>query len=146
MKKGTDYIGVGVGAVIHDGNGKYFLSQRGKQANNERGKWEFPGGGVEFGERLEETAIREMKEEFGIDVEVIENLGVYDHIIPNEKQHWVATSFICRIKKGKPQIMEQDKISNIGWFTIEEAENLELSILGKADINNLKKKYAPGRE
>jgi len=48
MKKGIDYIGVGAGAVIFSREGKVFLAKRGTEAGNESGKWEFPGGGVDF--------------------------------------------------------------------------------------------------
>jgi len=43
MKKGVDYIGVGVGALIVNKEGKLFLAMRGKETRNESGKWEFSG-------------------------------------------------------------------------------------------------------
>lgn len=144
MRRGVDYIGVGVGAAIISPDGKLFLAQRGKQAKNERGKWEVPGGGVEFGETMEETIVREMMEEFGIEIEVIDKLGFYNHILPKEKQHWLATSFVCRIKRGVPKIIEPEKTTKIGWFTLEAAEKLPASILLKGDIEALKKKYPHG--
>jgi 8-oxo-dGTP pyrophosphatase MutT (NUDIX family) len=52
MKRGIDYIGVGVGAIIVNRTGELFLAKRGPLAKNERGLWEFPGGSVEFGETL----------------------------------------------------------------------------------------------
>jgi len=52
MKKGIDYIGIGIGAVIINKDKKIFLSQRGKNARNEKGRWECPGGGLEFGDTL----------------------------------------------------------------------------------------------
>ncbi len=52
MKRGIDTIGVGVGAILVDEQGRLFLARRGLQAKNECGLWEFPGGSVEFGERL----------------------------------------------------------------------------------------------
>ena len=62
MKRGIDYIGVGVGAIIVDARGWLFLSRRGPQVKNERGLWEFPGGSVEFGETLAQALQREMRE------------------------------------------------------------------------------------
>jgi len=53
--KGVDYIGVGIGAVLINKEGKIFLSKRGKKARNERGKWEMPGGGLKFDEGFDET-------------------------------------------------------------------------------------------
>ena len=43
MKIGKDFIGVVIGAVIVNKKGKIFLSKRGSEAQNERGKWECPG-------------------------------------------------------------------------------------------------------
>ena len=62
MKPGIDYIGVGVGAVIINKEGKIFLAKRGKRVRNESGLWDFPGGGVEYGETLIKSLIREIDE------------------------------------------------------------------------------------
>ena len=88
MKKGVDHIGVGVGAIIYDQDNRVFLAKRGKEARNESGKWEFPGGSVEFGETLEHALGRELMVEYGIEIEVLSLLDVVNHIIPDEKQHW----------------------------------------------------------
>jgi len=93
MKRGFDYIGVGVGAILVDGEGRLFLSRRGPLAKNERGLWEFPGGSVEFGEKLADALAREMREEYGIEIAVGELLDVVDHILPDEGQHWVSPTF-----------------------------------------------------
>ena len=120
MKRGLDYIGVGVGAVIVDSAGRLFLAQRGPKAKNERGLWEFPGGAVEFNERLADALTREMREEYGIEIEVGRLLDVVDHILPLEGQHWVSPSYLCRILSGEPTIREPEKCSAIGWFRPEE--------------------------
>src|SRR5512143_544072 len=116
MKRGIDYIGVGVGAVIVDDDGRLFLARRGPLAKNERGLWEFPGGSVEFGETLAAALQREMDEEYGIEIAVGELLDVIDHILPEEGQHWVSPTFICRINSGQPAIREPGKCAAIGWF------------------------------
>lgn len=116
MRRGIDYIGVGVGAIIVNREGKLFLAQRGPLAKNERGLWEFPGGSVEFGERLTEALQREMREEYGIEIEIRDLLNVADHILPDEGQHWVSPSYVCVIKSGEPQIKEPGKCNAIGWF------------------------------
>jgi 8-oxo-dGTP diphosphatase len=119
MKRGIDYIGVGVGAVIVNGAGQLFLARRGPAAKNERGLWEFPGGGVEFGETLAEALQREIREEYGIDIRVGKLLDVADHILPEEGQHWVSPSYICNIIRGEPVILEPTKCVEIGWFDVE---------------------------
>lgn len=120
MKRGVDYIGVGVGALIVDAEGRLFLAQRGPKAKNERGLWEFPGGSVEFGETLTAALRREMAEEFGITIEVGTLLDVVDHILPAEGQHWVSPTYLCRIVAGVPEILEPEKCSAIGWFALAE--------------------------
>ena len=141
MKRGIDYIGVGVGAAIINNKGQILITKRGKKAKNERGKWEIPGGSVEFGETLEKAIKREIKEELGIEIEVIELLNVCSHIIKSENQHWVSPTYICKIKKGTPKILEPEKCDEIGWFTIKEAEKLPLSIITKDDLRELKKYF-----
>lgn len=144
MQKGVDYIGVGVGAAIFDQKGRLFITKRGKKAKNERGKWEIPGGSVEFGETFIEAIKREVREELGIDIEVIEFLCIHDHLIPEEKQHWVAPTYICKITKGNPKILEPEKCAEIGWVTIDEAEKLDLSLITAHNLKELKKKYPNG--
>lgn len=144
MKRGVDYIGVGVGAAIFNDEGKLFVAKRGERANNEKGKWEIPGGAVEFGESLVDALMREIKEENDIDIEIIELLGVYDHILPAEGQHWVAPTYICRLVGGEAKILEPEKCAEIGWFTLDEALQLPLSTITAHDLDLLKKKYPDG--
>jgi 8-oxo-dGTP diphosphatase len=120
VRRGVDYIGVGVGAIIVDGQDRVFLAQRGPKAQNERGLWEFPGGAVEFGETVRDALVREIQEEYGITVEVGELLTVTDHILPDEQQHWLSPSFICRIVTGTPTILEPEKCADIGWFSLDQ--------------------------
>lgn len=128
MKKGVDYIGVGVGAVIADAEGRLFLAKRGREAGNEQGKWEFPGGSVEFGERLSDALVREIFEEFGITISVDRLLDVVDHIIPREQQHWVSPTFLCRILSGTPRIREPHKCEKIHWFAPRDMPVEDLTI------------------
>lgn len=143
MKKGYDYVGVGIGsAVIRDG--KVFLSLRGEKAKNERGKWETPGGGLDQWETMAQTIVREFKEEFGTEIEVVEELIAKDHIMLDEGQHWVAICFICRLIGKEPAILEPEKCAQIGWFTLDEAEKLPLTVPAQTDIKKLKKLYPKG--
>ncbi|HEY6011872.1 MAG TPA: NUDIX domain-containing protein [Nitrospirota bacterium] len=139
MQKGIDYIGVGVGAVILDQNRAVFLAKRGREARNERHKWEFPGGGVEFGETLEQALMREVKEEYGITIEVLQLLDVVDHIIPAEKQHWVSPTFLCRITDGLPRIREPHKCEQIGWFCLHEIPESELTSASQKSLKSLRR-------
>ncbi len=146
MKKGVDYIGVGVGGVIFDAKGRVFLARRGREARNESGKWEFPGGSVEFGEALEEALARELREEYGIRIEVSGLLDVVNHIIPAEGQHWVSPTFLCRITDGTPAIREPHKCSAIAWFQVNDIPEGDLTIASKKSLESLKKKIRREKE
>jgi len=121
MKRGIDYIGVSAGALILNDKDEVFLTKRSKNTTNQHGKWEAPGGGIGFGETREEAVKREIKEELGIDIEIISLLQVVDEILPEDKQHWLATTFIAKIKPGQiPQILEPEKCDAIGWFSLDK--------------------------
>ncbi len=144
MKRGKDYIGVAVGIAIFNDEGKIFITKRGQKAQNDRGKWEIPGGAVEFGETRTEAAKREIKEENDIDIEVIEALQTTDHLLPEEGQHWVTTTMICRYVGGEPKVMEPEKCEAVDWFTLEEAKALDLSAITKHDLEAILRKYPNG--
>ena len=133
MKRGIDYIGVGVGAIIVDNRGRLFLARRGIKAKNESGLWDFPGGSVEFGETMAEALRREMREEFGIEITVGELLDVVDHILKEEGQHWVSPTFLCTITSGEPSIMEPEKCAEIGWFRPDEVPK-ELTQISRENL------------
>ena len=135
MKRGVDYIGVGVGALIVDERGRLFLARRGPKAKNERGLWEFPGGSVELGERLVDALKREIREEYGVEIEVGELLDVVDHILPEEGQHWVSPTFICRIASGEPVVREPEKCSEIGWFSPGQVPT-DLTVISRENLEN----------
>lgn len=141
MKKGVDFIGVGVCAIIINDEGKIFLAKRGKKAKNERGRWEFPGGTIEFGDTLRNTVIREMKEELGIEIEPGYQLHAIDHLIPDEKQHWVASAFISKIVKGTPKILEPEKCDAIGWYGFEEVKKMDVTLAVREYIPILEKYF-----
>ena len=119
MKQGTDYIGVGVGAFIVNDKGEVLLMKRGPASKNEAGAWALPGGASEFNETLRDAVIRETREELGIELDVDGQLPAYDHILPDEGQHWITSVFTARIANGTPEIMEPQKCSEIGWFALD---------------------------
>ena len=127
-KPGVDFVGVGVGVLVRNEAGEMLLGLRSEKCRNEAGKWTAPGGCVEFGETLEEAAIRETREEYGIEVKVTRLLKLHNHILSDEKQHWVNPIFEARLVKGEPKMMEPDKIVKIGWFPLDRLpENITVN-------------------
>jgi mutator protein MutT len=140
MIAGRDYIGVGVGAMVFNAEGMVFLAKRGPQAKNERGCWEFPGGGVEFGETLVDAIRREFREEYQMDIDVVELLGVSDHILLSERQHWISPTFIARHVDGTPMIAELEKCTAIGWYSLSALPE-PLSQITQDNLRQYRAKY-----
>lgn len=141
MKKGIDFIGVGVGTIIFNKDGKVLLAKRGLKAKNEVGKWEFPGGGIKFGETSENAIKRECKEEFDIEIKIIEFLFFFDDILLEEKQHWVFPSYISKLKSKIVKIQEPDKCEDFKWVMLSEIDIKTISNATKSIYNKFIEKY-----
>ena len=121
MKKGFDYIGVGICAFCHDGKGNVVLVKRSNNARDEHGRWDIVGGGIEFGDTVEDTVHKEIKEELDTEVLGYEFLGYFDaHREYEGKQtHWVQLAFKVLINRERARIAEPHKFDDIGWFTLD---------------------------
>ena len=120
MKKGIDYIGVGVIFFCHDGKGNFILSKRTAKSRDEHGRWDPGGGGVNFGESVFSALKREIKEEYSTDILKAEFLGYRDAVRIDEakrKTHWLAIDYKVLVDSKKVKIGEPKKIEEIGWFT-----------------------------
>lgn len=119
---------VAVVGLIENDEGRIYMQKRNDPGlPAEHGKWEFPGGGVEFGESLQEALTRECREEAGCEVEIGK---LIPHIIVNrarDKGHECqvfVVCFICKVKTGTPRPTNEEA-SDAGWFTKEEALKLD---------------------
>jgi len=117
---------VGAAAVIIN-EGKILLEKRKKEPG--KGKWSIPGGLVELGESLEQTVIREVKEETSLEVEKPELIDVVDSISADEngriKYHFVMVDYFVKLKGGK--LKAADDAAELRWVTLNEVENYDLS-------------------
>jgi 8-oxo-dGTP diphosphatase len=102
---------VGIGGVIID-RGRTLLIRRGSEPL--RGEWSIPGGSLELGETLEEGVVRELLEETGVHVRVLELIEVFDRIYlddaatggGNRKKprfHYVIVDYLCERVSGEPR-------------------------------------------
>lgn len=82
---------------------------------NEPRLWALPGGYCDYGEGLEEAAIREAKEETGLEVELIEQFYTYSDPHRDLRQHNISTVFIAKPVGGS--LLAQDDAAGIGIFT-----------------------------
>ncbi|MES2203282.1 MAG: NUDIX hydrolase [Patescibacteria group bacterium] len=121
-------IRVSVIALVHDGKGNYLLGKRSQNCRDEQGKWDpGAGGGLKFGETVEDGIRREVKEETGADVKEMEFLGYRDvfRTIDGKPTHWLAMGFRVLVDRGQVQIMEPHKCDEQKWVTIPELAGME---------------------
>lgn len=77
--------------------------------------WEMPGGIVEEGESLKDAAIRETKEESGIDIEVLKFCGIFQNV----NKSICNTLFLAKPTGGK--IITSPESLEVGFFPIDQA-------------------------
>ena len=117
---------VGVGVLLVDARSRVLLTLRNRPP--ESGHWSIVGGRLDFLETLEQCAIREAREEVGVDVSIESLLCVTDHCLPGENQHWVSPAYMARIRNGEPMNCEPEKAAAVQWFALSQLpENLTMT-------------------
>jgi len=118
MNSDIKNVCVGVGVWIFNPNGQVLFGQR--LSKHGQGTWAPPGGKMEFGETPVITAIREVREETGLDISQyrISEFAYTNDIFPDK--HYITIH--CRVDNfvGIPQIMEPDKCAYWHWFDMQK--------------------------
>jgi 8-oxo-dGTP pyrophosphatase MutT (NUDIX family) len=111
--------------VVTDEAGRVLVIHR-----TDNGNWALPGGALDLGESLPQTAVREVKEETGIDCEVTGLVGIYTdprHVIlytsNGEARQEFSVLFTARATGGEPT--PSDESRDVVWVTREELAALE---------------------
>lgn len=126
-KKEKKYPEPVAGALILDNEGKVFLAKSHKW----KGKYTMSGGHIEMGETMEEAIKREVIEETGMDVEVLDYLGVEEGINNeeyHEKKHFIFVEVLCKFEGDKKSIKLNDEFyGDPLWLELEKARELDLA-------------------
>jgi 8-oxo-dGTP diphosphatase len=109
---------VGVGVLLVDHRQRVLLTLR--ILPPEAGCWGIVGGKLDYLESLEHCAIREAREEVGVDIAIQSLLCVTEHRLPGEHQHWISPAFLARILGGKAANCEPDKTQEVCWFPVND--------------------------
>lgn len=113
-------ISIGVGAVVFRG-GDVLIIRRGKPPFE--GRWSIPGGGLDYGEALEDAVRREVREETGVEIDIIGLIDVYE-ALPNEAQgefrgHYLMIDYAAEWRAGEP--VAGDDAAEAAFVPLEEA-------------------------
>ena len=101
-------------------------------------KWTIPGGWADVGSSPKEVVIKEIKEETGMDAEVIRLLAVYDkqrHPHPPEPYYIYKLMFLCRITGGK--LRAGFDMHGAGWFPMDSLPQLSEDRILKSQLVHL---------
>ena len=109
----TPYVKLGVSCIIVKGENILAGQRKGEHGG---GTWAPPGGKVEFGERPEETVIREAIEETGLKIKNPVFATFTNDIFKDTGKHYITLHYVCRYISGEPKVMEPDKFVQLQWM------------------------------
>lgn len=122
--------------IIEDGKLLAMFRRKVKKDGSIKEYYVIPGGGLEDGETFEENVIRELKEEFNVDIEVVKFLGT------EEYDDTIANYFLCKIVNGTPKLggeelerMTPENYYEIRYINLNEIDNYDIN--AKDIIKNL---------
>lgn len=116
---------VGVGVVVWRGD-EVLLIERGKGPVS--GNWSLPGGKQELGETVRETAHREIREETGIDIDIVGLLDVVD-LVRHDKEgrvrfHYTLVDFTATWRAG--EAVAGDDAAAVAWVPFDDLDRFNL--------------------
>jgi ADP-ribose pyrophosphatase YjhB (NUDIX family) len=75
---------------------------------------------LDYLETLEACAVREAREEAGLEIAIEGLLCVTDHLLPKERQHWVSPAYLGRVLAGTARNCEPEKTRDVRWFSLDQ--------------------------
>ena len=101
-----------------DRDGEFLALRRNQEPM--KGEWNMPGGFVEQGETGAEAAAREVREETGLEIEVVESLGAFPSTYGpgDDAQPLLGLAFLCRITGGAEEISDESEKAE--WFSLAD--------------------------
>ncbi len=120
MNEAQDRRPVAAAGVVCFRGGDVLLIRRG--APPRLGEWSIPGGRIEWGERAEDAALRELREETGCEGEIVALIEVVDGLM--DDRHYVLIDYAVRWISGEPRAGSDAAFA--GFVTPQELANLPM--------------------
>lgn len=117
-------------AIIIENNKLLVFFRRKKKEGKEISYYAIPGGHVEVGERLEDTVIRELKEELNLDIEILSYVGRLD--VDNREEYYYYAKVVGGELKFGGEELERNSDENyyeVRWLPISELDNSKIKAI-----------------
>jgi 8-oxo-dGTP diphosphatase len=109
--------------------------------------WVLPGGRLEYGETFHECAVRELKEETGLDVEVDNLIYLSEAIAPDRSRHIVNVYLTAHVIGGVMKVGNEPVLAGVDFVPLTELEQCTLyPPIGKKLLEQVPKGFQPGIE
>lgn len=125
------------GIIIENDSVYAMFRRRIKEDGRKKEYYVIPGGGIEENETLKENVIRELKEEFSVDIKVLGYLG------KDEGEDSIAHFFACEIVNGTPKLggPEMERCSESNYYEIRTVAIADLDKVDILSTDMIKKAY-----
>ena len=111
-----------VKVVIRDETGHCLLLKRSLNSKGNPGKWEFPGGKAELGERFDEALLREVSEETGLTISLTHVAGAAEYELQARKVAYI----IMEARLGSGQVHLSSEHDDFSWVASRELPTMDL--------------------
>jgi 8-oxo-dGTP diphosphatase len=104
---------IGVGVIISKETQVLLIK---RVAAPDEGVWSTPGGHLEYGESLQQCAIREAQEEAGVTITAPVFRAITNDVFERERRHYLTVWIEGTYVSGEPTLQSSREASEIGWF------------------------------
>lgn len=111
-----------VNAIILNENKEVLFTERSLNDDFLPGYWELPGGGIDYGEIPQEALIREIKEECGLEIEIIKPVAANSYFIKDIQR--IEITFLCKVI-NPARVKLSHEHSDYKWLKVTEINTIK---------------------
>ena len=108
--------------VIRDGEGRCLVLKRSATSQGNPGRWDFPGGKVETGERFGQSVAREVREETGLEISIVRVVGSAESESPDKRIAYIILE--GRSERGEVTLSKEHEESR--WVPVRSLFSMDL--------------------
>lgn len=126
-KRGNVWLGAA--GLVMNSAGEWLVVKKNYSAL--KGKWSFPAGFVDAGETADQAAVREVREETGIDCHMVGMIGFRTGVLQGEVSDNLAVFLLSPIDEKQPIVVELKEIAEVAWkkpLELKDDENVSVMI------------------